>query len=51
MPKNNNVINKLKRGLNMVEPDMDELNIRDLIQKNKDIKIRAKIKDENEKNI
>ena len=46
MPKNNNVINKLKRGLNMVEPDMDELNIRDLIQKkkNKDIKIRAKIK-------
>ena len=46
MPKNKNVINKLKRGLNMVEPDMDELNIRDLIQKkkNKDIKIRAKIK-------
>ena len=32
MPKNNNVINKLKRGLNMVEPDMDELNIRNLIQ-------------------
>ena len=51
MPKNKNVINKLKRGLNMVEPDMDELKIRDLIQKkkNKDIKIRAKIK--NEKNI
>ena len=35
MPKNNNVINKLKRGLNMVEPDMDELNIRNLIQKKK----------------
>ena len=51
MPKNKNVINKLKRGLNMVEPDMDELNIRNLIQKkkNKDIKIRAKIKNENEK--
>ena len=48
MPKNKNVINKLKRGLNMVEPDMDELNIRNLIQKkkNKDIKIRAKMKNE-----
>ena len=51
MPKNNNVINKLKRGLNMVEPDMDELNIRNLIQKkkNKNIKMRAKMKNENEK--
>ena len=53
MVKYNNVINKLKRGLNMVEPDMDELNIRDLIQKkkNKDIKIRAKMKNENEKKL
>ena len=35
----------------MVEPDMDELNMRNLIQKkkNKDIKIRAKMKNENEK--
>ena len=51
MVKNNNIIEKLKRGLNMAELDMDELNTRNLIQKkkNKDIKIREKMKNENEK--
>ena len=48
MPKNNNAINKLKRGLNMVEPDMDDLNIRNLIQKKK-IKISKCEKNQNEK--
>jgi len=53
MPKNKNVINKLKRGLNMVELDMDELNIRTLIQKRK-IKIskyEQKLKMKMKKNI